>query len=193
MLFTFHEILDVLIMTIGLGFIFMNYVPAPKRENKWKDLPYNFNNTRRFDWRQMWFAALLVAPAIILHELGHKFVALTFGLQATFHAAYTWLGIGVLLRLLNFGFIFFVPAYVSIAGNTAPINHALIAFAGPAVHLILFVVSILVLKKKGLRQNSFMAWTLIKRINLTLFILNMLPIPLFDGWTVYTGLYHTLF
>jgi len=46
-------------------------------------------------WKDFKFAIIITAPAVILHELAHKFVAMAMGLTATFHAWYTGLGIGV--------------------------------------------------------------------------------------------------
>jgi Zn-dependent protease len=147
----------------------------------------------RFDWQAFWFATIVTAPALLLHELGHKIVALSFGLTATFHAAYTWLGIAIVLRLVNFPFIFFVPALVSISGNATPMQHVLIAFAGPGVNLLLFLIALIVLKTKdNLSNNAIHFWSLTKNINIFLFIFNMIPIPMFDGNTVFVGLWHIL-
>jgi Zn-dependent protease len=180
MIFSLRELIDIIAMTLILGFIF-------------KDL---FKRTNIGVQKGAFvFACLVTAPAIILHELGHKFVALFFGLQATFTAAYTWLGIGVLLKLLGTGLIFFVPAYVRISGTNGilPLDYSVIAFAGPAVNLILFGVSWLVLRKKKLKKQNYLFWYITKQINLFLFIFNMLPIPMFDGFKVYQGIWQTIF
>jgi len=142
-----------------------------------------------FDWHAFWFAAMVTAPAIILHELGHKITALSFGLTAEFHAAYTWLAIGVILKLISFPFIFFVPAYVSIGGNPTVLQQVLTAFAGPCVNLVLFITAYVVLKIANLKNKPFQFWSLTKNINLFLFIFNMLPIPMFDGFTIFSGLW----
>jgi len=173
MLFGLLELVDVIVMTLAVGFIF-------------KDL------FKQLD-RPFLFSCLVTAPAIILHELGHKFVALGFGLEATFNAAYSWLVIGILLKLLNTGFIFFVPAYVSISGLVTPLQSALTAFAGPALNLILFTTAYFLLKQKKLKTRTFIFLTVTKQINLFLFIFNMLPLPFFDGFKVYQGIWQLFF
>lgn len=177
MIFTLRELLDVIVMTLAVGYIFMDM---------FRRHPVGF------DKRAFWFACMVTAPALIAHELAHKLFALSFGLQAEFHAAYGWLAIGVILKLIRFNFIFFVPAYVSIgaAGMAVlPSQMALIAFAGPLLNLVLFIVAWASLKQKRLKRNTFIFLHVTKQINLFLFVFNMLPIPLFDGWKVYQGFF----
>src|SRR3989338_3540474 len=96
---SFAEILDLIIMSIGIGFIFMD-IFKPRENEFYQPL---------FSWNNLLFSALVASPGIILHELGHKVLGLFFGLSAVFHASYFGLGIGVFLKLINSGFIFFVP------------------------------------------------------------------------------------
>jgi len=137
---------------------------------------------------------MAVAPAIILHEFGHKLIAVAFGLQASFNAAYGWLILGTLLKLMNFGFIFFVPAYVSFgcAGFGCvilPWQNILIAFAGPLVNLLLWGVASVLLYQKGIKEQHRDILFLTKRINMFLFVFNMIPIPGFDGHKVLLGIF----
>jgi Zn-dependent protease len=186
MILSFREIFDALLMTVAVGYIFMGIFQR-------KGIRVGF------DWNALWFACLVTAPALIFHELAHKFVAMSAGLQATFHAAYTWLGIGVVLKLVGSPFIFFVPAYVSIGCQSAqcsipPLVSAITAFAGPGLNLALWISSWAVLKYKHVRNRRwFVFWFLTKKINMLLFILNMLPIPGFDGFAVYSGLWQAFF
>lgn len=178
MLFTFGEIMDVFITTIAAGFIFM-------------DMLRRTGETRSFSERLV-FSSFIAAPAIILHELGHKFTALALGYQATFHASYTWLGIGVLLKLIGFPFLFIVPAYVSIIGGSG-LGQALVAAAGPLVNGFLWLGSTLALKYgKNYSRDTQMILYYTKTINGFLCIFNFLPIPSFDGWTVWTNIFHVL-
>lgn len=178
MVFTAREIFDVVIMTLAVGYIFMNL----------------FRQSNKTAKEAFIFSCMVTAPALILHELAHKVLAVSYGFEATFHAAYIWLIIGVLLRMMNFGFIFFVPAYVSFTAiNLDPATSALIAFAGPAMNLLLFIGAWALLKKKKLKTSTYMFLTVTKQINLFLFIFNMLPIPFFDGMKVYQGLFGALF
>jgi len=182
------EIFDIILMTLVVGFVFMTSFKPLKKVSE-DVLEKYLKKTSNFDWQAFWFAAMVTAPAIILHELGHKITALSFGLTAVFSAAYIWLGIAVLLRLVGSPFIFFVPAYVSIGGNPTILQHVLTAFAGPGVNLILFLIALIVLKtKKSLSTGAIHFWSLTKSINLFLFAFNMIPIPGFDGFQVFYGL-----
>ena len=184
------EILDMILMIFVVGFIFKDTFKKPRKENE-DVLERYLKRTSGFNWQDFWFAVMVVAPAIILHEIGHKITALSYGLSATFHAAYFWLLIGVVLKLVNFPFIFFVPAFVSIDGGASYAQSALIAFMGPAVNLVLFLTAFIVLKSnKKMKTKYFYFWTLTRNINLFLFIFNMIPIPGFDGFTVFSGLWH---
>lgn len=201
MLFTWMELLDIVIMSLAVGFIFKDaFMPARKLRvetgGHYEPLEYYKKKAlNKIGGEGFLLAIIVAAPAVIFHELGHKFIATGFGLTAVFHAAYFWLALGVILKLLNFGFIFFVPAYVSIAGaGLTPLNHSAVAFAGPAINLILFAIPFLLIRFKGFTKNHrqyIPALVMMSRINLFLFIFNMLPIPMFDGWSVYSGIIQT--
>ena len=187
MILSFSEIIDVFVMTAVVGYIFMDLFKLHRTEI-----------IMGFDWQGFKFACLVTAPALTLHELAHKFVAISYGMQATFHAAYTWLGLGVIMKLLHFGFIFFVPAYVSIGCAAEPcvlkpLSGAVIAFAGPAANLLIFLVCWALLKNPNLKRSTRIILYISKQINLFLFIFNMLPIPMFDGFKVYQGLWSAFF
>lgn len=176
---TFPEIIQIVITIVAVGFIFSGLI---RKES----LDY-FTNYSIFNWENLKFSILVTAPAIILHEMGHKLTAMFLGYNAVFHASIWGLAIGIALRLSNLGFIFFVPAYISISGPSIPLNLALIAFAGPFVNLMLFVITTLLLKyDKFPKHIRLLMFT--RKINLWLFFLNMLPIPGFDGFKTYTNL-----
>ena len=167
------EIVNILIMTVAVAFIFRKAFGLQKQATFWKGMA---------------LAAALTAPAIILHELGHKSVALAFGLQATFQIPAFWLGLGVVLALVNAPIIFFIPAYISVVGNATPLQGTLISFAGPAVNLLLYCVAWIVLRKPEHGMRSYAFWTFTKKINGFLLLFNMIPIPPFDGFGVLSGL-----
>ncbi len=175
MIFTLKEIMDIAIMTLAVGYIFTGFFK------------------KHMDKSTFLFACTATAPALIAHELAHKFAALSFGLEAEFHAAYVWLAIGMALRLLGSNFVFFVPAYVSIGGTqVTPMASAIIAAAGPLLNLTLFAATWALLKRKRMKHKTFAILQVTKQINLFLFIFNMLPIPFFDGMKVYTGMYQAI-
>ena len=189
MILSIKEIIDLIIMTLFVGFIFSDVFKKPRM--MMGDFPQSYS--RSFDFENFKFAALVTAPAIIFHEFGHKIIAILFGMNATFHAAYTWLGLGLLLKLMNFGFIFFVPAFVSIQGVGTPLEYSIIALAGPLVNLIIWLGTSFLLKNRIMPRKYQVPLQLTKQINMFLFIFNMLPIPGFDGFKVYEGLFRTIF
>ncbi len=205
MLFSLQELLDVLIMTLIVGYLFKDAFRLPKQHVDVLDY-YRAKDSWSRNWHDLAWAVLLVAPSIILHELGHKFTAMAFGLQATFHAACgldTLSGVGsglcgiqllaLLMKYMGYGFLIFVPAYVNIADSAPPVQHALISFMGPFVHLVFWVGATVLLRNRSAvrswprRTQLFVLF--LKRINLFLFILNMIPIPGFDGYWVLTNLF----
>jgi len=191
MLFTISELLDIVIMTAFIGFIFKDVFK--RREHYTDPLQYYQNIRYGFNWGDFWFACGVTAPAIILHELSHKFVAMSFGFHATFHAAYTWLVIGLVLKLMNFGLIFFVPAYVSYPAGGTPLQHAAISIAGPLMNLIVWLVSGILIRKRLISRKYLPAAVLTNRLNFFLFLFNMIPIPPFDGGHFFLSLIQAVF
>lgn len=182
---SFQEFFDIILMSAVLGFLFKDMLKSrnddPLQSSKKKDFLY---------------ATAIVAPSIILHELAHKFVAISFGLHATFHAFYAdpttlFLGIlAIIAKLTGFGFVFLVPGFVRVIGVSMPLERAAIAFAGPLVHALFYFGATLYIKyKKNMSKKEMQFAFLTKQINGFLFILNMLPIPGIDGFNLYTALF----
>jgi len=190
-----NEIIDIIVMTLVIGFVFMDFFSEKIRSHKkpWEISQKSFINKEGFI-----NAIIIIAPAIILHEFGHKFMAIAFGLSAHFNAAYSWLGIAIVLKILAFPFIFLVPAYVTIMGSATPLQYSLTAFAGPFVNLLIWIGVILFLeyaklKKLKIKRETLVILLFTKKINMFLFIFNMLPIPMFDGYQVFSGLIQAIF
>ena len=181
-IFSGAELFDMLVVTAAAGYIFMDVFQPPSSGDPVADWQRQVSF-----WDRFLYSIMLVAPAILLHEFGHKFVGLYFGLDSTLNAAYLWLLIGVVIKLLRFPFIFFVPAYVSIQGASAA-QLTLIAFAGPAVNLVIGLVALGVYKLADVSERTSKFWQYTMWINFGLFVLNMLPIPGFDGSKVFAGL-----
>ncbi len=188
-LMTFGEMIDIVVMTFFVGYIFSGFVPV-RRENYDPLVHYR----RGFDFEGLKFAILATAPAIVLHELAHKFVALRFGLDAVFYAFYRstftlMLGILTLIsKLTGFGFMFFVPGFVGINGTGTHLQFALTAFAGPFVNLVLWLVPLYLIKNQLHKKKHYLILVLTSKINMFLFIFNMLPLPGFDGYKVFVEL-----
>ncbi len=189
------EIIDIIFMTAIIGLIFMDFfkIKTPGRK------PWVTALTQKWFNKQAFLTSIIIiAPAIILHEFGHKFVAMSFGLTASFNAAYGWLIFAFILKFIIPGFIFLVPAYVSISAGATPLQGSMIAFAGPLINLIIFGALALFFiyaksKKLQIKRKTIMILLFTKKVNLFLFIFNMLPIPGFDGFHVFSGLIKAFF
>jgi len=186
-LFTINEIIDIVAMTLIVGFIFTSLFRKPTTHD-YDPLKHARSNFFGVNLQDLKFSMMITAPAIAFHEFGHKFVALAFGLDATFQAAYTFLAIGLVIKLIGFPFLFFVPAYVSIVGVGSALDFSLIAFAGPAVNLVLWLGSWAVMKGNIIPKKWYELAYMTSKINMMLFIFNMLPIPGFDGNQVFRQL-----
>src|SRR3989344_4738366 len=148
------EIIHIIIATLVVGYIFTGLFPL---RGSRKDILESY--TRRFDWSEFWFACMVAAPGVILHEMGHKFVAMFFGLTAFFQVSYFGLLLGIILKLLGTGFIILAPGYVVISGAT-PLQMMLSAFAGPFINLVLWITAMLVLKNmKSLSRRQAIFWS----------------------------------
>ena len=187
-LFSISELVDIAAMTLFVGYIFSSYLP----KKDYSDPLKYYERNRWIDIDGLKFAIMATAPAIIVHELAHKFVAIGFGLHAIFYAFYRnsfYLILGVfalIMKLSGGGFFFIVPGFVGIEGAGTHIQFALTAFAGPFVNLVLWLIASLILKKRLYKKKHYMLLVLTQRINMFLFIFNMLPIPGFDGYGFYS-------
>ena len=182
--FTLIELLHLLILTLAIGYIFSGYIKDPSHRL--------FH--RGFNLQDFKFALLVSAPGVVLHELGHKFVALLLGLGAVFKVWFPGLGIAIFLKLINSPFLIIAPGFVLISGESTQLKTAITAFAGPAINLILWGAASLVLDKaRKLTKRQATILYLTKKINLFLFIFNMIPIPPLDGSKVLFGLINFIF
>ncbi|MEK6874259.1 MAG: hypothetical protein AABX52_00750 [Nanoarchaeota archaeon] len=176
-----NEIIDLVIMTFAVGFIFKDAFKTPSRDY---DPLLHYSS---FNKSLLWESVLVTAPAIVLHEFAHKLVGLAFGLEAVFHASYGGLFIGVLLKFLNSPFVFFVPGFVEISSGNL-ITSALTSFAGPGMNGLLWLFCLVTLTYKSkIKVATYHRLILTKKINGFLFIFNMLPIPGFDGFRFFAS------
>lgn len=174
------EIFEILILIVVLGYVFSGYIPKQRKIDDFSS---------KFSWDDLWFAAIVAAPAVIIHEFGHKFLAMSFGLEATFSIWILGLVIAIVLRMLNSPFLFLAPAYVSIIGSATSGESALVAFAGPLMNLVLWGISAIMIKRKNHKSlKAIIGWSISKKLNLFLFFFNLIPIPPLDGYTVLTNL-----
>ncbi|RME53739.1 M50 family peptidase [Candidatus Woesearchaeota archaeon] len=200
--FSIAEVIDALIMTAILGFLFQDAFRYRTTHD------YLAHTRKTASWNDFLFAAAIIAPSIILHELGHKFTAIAFGHHATFFGACTiqqgisgltsfpcfLMAAAIAMKLAGASILFFIPAYVAYTSQATPLQSALIALAGPLVNLLLWTTPQLLLRYNpswwhSLQPKTQQGLILLARINLFLFVFNILPIPGFDGYWVLTNLF----
>jgi len=180
MITSFSEIFYIIILTLAVGYIISGYIRIPGLYSG------------GLNWRSIKFAILVAAPAVVIHELGHKFAGIALGYASFFHIWWFGLVIGIALRAIGSPFLLLAPGYVSIPA-TNPVHLGLIAFAGPFINLVLFLAALIVLKnKRRMKKKEFLFWHLTKVINMWLFIFNMIPIPPLDGSKVFGALFGLL-
>lgn len=181
-----EEIFNLIILVVAIAYILSGYIKSPKK---------SFRQLRKrtfFDWEDFKFAAIIAVPAILFHELAHKFVAMAFGAAATFKIFTFGILLGIFLRLIMSPFLILAPGYVEIpveAAITAS-QMGIIAFAGPFINLILWLVPTFILKtQKGkLKRNTAIFLFYTAFLNMWLFIFNMIPIQPLDGSKILYGL-----
>jgi len=176
-----------------MGYIFQEYFkPYHKpHENEKYDPLATFKKASKYKiTNSIKYSILAVAPAIVLHELAHKFVGLAFGVPSTFYASYGFLILGIVLKLVGSPFLFFVPGFVS-HPSTTPFISSLIAVSGPLTNLMLWGIAIILIKnnkKFNFSEKTIMVLGFMRKINIFLFFFNILPIPPFDGYQFFAGI-----
>lgn len=181
---TVMEIVDILFMTFGVGFIFSDYF---RREPLEGYDPLKYYSKSPF-WENIKFAAMIAAPAIVLHELAHKFVAMSFGATATLHAPYTMYMVVMLLKVMHFPLIFFVGGYVQ--HSALPyLPSALVSLAGPFMNLIIWLSIWLIVRLSLVHKRYYKILEPMAKISLFLCLFNLIPIPGFDGYNAVIALF----
>jgi Zn-dependent protease len=134
----------------------------------------------------LFFLLSLVAVmlGVFTHELAHKFVARSYGYWAEFRRSDTWLGIGLFMSFVGFGFIA-APGAVMIQGNVTTENNGKISAAGPGTNMLVgFTCLPLALLLGPGTLAGYIASTAVI-VSAFLGIFNMLPIFPFDGSKVW--------
>jgi len=123
---------------------------------------------------------LTVGLGFLLHELGHKFVAIKLGCVAVYRAWMEGLVIALIFAFATAGrFVFAAPGavYIYKKGGLTLREDGLISIAGPLVNVLLafFFLWFFI----GTKLIEIGMWGF--RINMFLGAFNMLPIPPLDG------------
>lgn len=135
---------------------------------------------------------LIITFSICIHEYAHAQVALWKGDDTAAQLGH--LSLNPLVQMGWSSLIMLV--LIGIAWGSVPVNlaslrgrsaHAQVAFAGPVANLILcFLFGLLgaVVETAGMAPEIQHFVMMAAMANGVLFLFNMLPIPMFDGWTV---------
>jgi len=186
MIFSVSELAQLLVASAVLSYIFTSFVKPSSQDV--------FSSYKRFDWKSFRYAASVAVPSVILHEFGHKFIALALGLDAHFQAWGLGLVLGLVLKFIGSGFLLLAPGYVIISNVSGPLSVFLTSFSGPFVNLVFWLGSLAVLRyHKNLKEQYLYYFGLFATVNKWLFLFNMLPIPPLDGSKVFLSLWQLLF
>jgi len=155
---------------------------------------------------------LMIIPGIllgfVLHEFAHALMADKLGDPTPRSQGRISLDPRVHIDWIGFFLIVFVGFGWAKPVMTNPRNYRkprrddiLVSIAGPFMNLLLAAVFILILKviditgafssNGALLKNIFSMLYYSAQINVVLFVLNLLPFPLFDGYHVITNLFNT--
>lgn len=188
MLFSINELIDLVIMVVAVGFIFSKIFK--KEQIAYDPLEQLRKKSVWFD--DLWYGIIIAAPAIVLHELAHKFVAMGFGATATLQAPVILYLIAIAMVLSKFPIIFLVGGYVSIIGQLSPVQLALVSVAGPLTNCAIWGVSRIIVKNNVMKKYT-REIVLVGKLNFFLFVFNMIPIPMFDGFGFFYNILRVIF
>jgi Zn-dependent protease len=189
MFFTIGELIDLVIMVIFIGYIFSSFIKRTPTEG-YDPLTYYKKSSIIEDIK---FGIMIAAPAVVLHELAHKFTAMAFGATAILHAPslmgipYGWYILVVVMRALNFPLFFFVGGLVEHTALPA-LPSALVSLAGPLMNLILYLGCQGLVKFRIVKKKHYMMVGIAGKINLFLAGFNMIPLPGFDGFNFFAAI-----
>ena len=141
----------------------------------------------------------IIVVSITLHELGHGFAAKGQGDNTPQKAGHITLNPVIHMGVQSMIFL----CIAGISWGQMPVNpdkfrngrfsDIIVSAAGPLTNLalgIIFASLLLIFYSSGLISRDFLY--LAARVNFTLFLLNMLPIPPLDGFHIYSNIFPIL-
>jgi Zn-dependent protease len=124
------------------------------------------------------FAGITVGTAFLFHEIAHKIAAQHYGCFAEFRSQDSMLILAIMMSF--FGFIFFAPGAVMIAGPVGKKRNGIISTSGPGTNFgiaILFLLGLFYVQSETL----VMLFTFGYLVNTWIGLFNMIPFWMFDG------------
>ena len=74
-----------------------------------------------------------------------------------------------------------------------PLASSMVAFSGPLINLVLWLGGMSLIKYKLIDRKYYMTIGMMAKLNMFFFIFNMIPLPGFDGFSVFAGLVQVFF
>lgn len=141
---------------------------------------------------------IATATGFILHEMGHKYAALSFGYSAHFRI-WVW---GIIITFFSVvvsggGFLFGAPGSVDVSPATAEYypqtnkiikkdwENMVISAAGPVINLVFALLFLVLYVMAPLNSFSEIVGSMGFSINVGLGSFNIIPIPPLDGYKIF--------
>lgn len=124
-------------------------------------------------------SVLAVVTSFLCHELGHKYVAQSYGAWSEFRMFP--LGLFLCLMLSFTGFLFAAPGAVVISGRITQEQYGKISLAGPAVNFTIAALAFAFFLLTGISGAAAFIIVWIAFLNAFMGLFNMVPIPPLDG------------
>ena len=198
MVFSIIEIIKIVIGTLVDAFILKDYFKLPiektHRFNSYSESYYRDikSISDPYQLKLIGYTFLILIPSIGLHEIGHKLMGLALGFSAIIDISTQGLFMSLLFKFA-FGFTFIVPAFVVTSGVFTYLDNFLISVSGPLLNLIIWkLCQYLLFSKMKLKHSAQITIGNIGRINKFLFFFNIIPLPFFDGWGIWSSLFYMI-
>jgi len=171
------EIIHILVGTVLVSLVIGSFFFDPL--NLFADIAMNQDQIFLFI-----LVSFLAAPAFILHELAHKFVAQKYGFWGEFRL----IPFGVLLTIISIvsPFKLVGPGAVMIAGaNITREKNGRISLAGPITNFILIGVCLLFVPLLPFEIAGQPFLVILAQLNAIIAVFNLLPVSLLDGKKIF--------